>query len=88
MTFARQGMSWKDLTGECFESDHCAIVQLFVFVEDELAELVTGEDVEIIFKEGNFLEDSKNGKKFKKALQCIKRNDLVTKFEIYIATGK
>ena len=67
------------------------IVQLFNFcfsVEDELAELLTGEDVEIIFKEGNFLEDRKNRQTFKEALQGIGRNDLGTKFEIYLAVGK
>ena len=80
-------MIWNNLIGKYFENDHCTIVQLFLFVEDELAELVTGEDVEIIFKEGNFLEDSENRQKFRKALQGIKRNDLATKFDIYLAAG-
>ena len=53
-----------------------------------MAELVTGEDVEIIFKEGNFLEDCENRQTFKEALQEIGRNDLATKFEIYLAAGK
>ena len=68
------------------------IVQLFndvyFFVEDELAELVTGEDVEIVFNEENFLEDMENRQAFKEALQDIGRNDLATKFEIYLAAGK
>ena len=67
------------------------ILQLFNFyfsVEDEMAELVTGEDVEIISKEGNFLEDCENRQTFKEALQVIGRNDLATKFEIYLAAGK
>ena len=68
------------------------IVQLFsyvyFFVEDELAELVTGEDVEIIFNEGNFLEDRDNRETFKEALKDIGRDDLATKFKIYLAAGK
>ena len=68
------------------------IVQLFsyvyFFVEDELAELVTGEDVEIIFNEGNFLEDRDNRERFKEALKDIGRDDLATKFKIYLAAGK
>ena len=68
------------------------IVQLFsyvyFFVEDELAELVTGEDVEIIFNEGNFLEDRDNRETFKEALKDIERDDLATKFKIYLAAGK
>ena len=68
------------------------IVQLFsyvyFFVGDELAELVTGEDVEIIFNEGNFLEDSDNRETFKEALKDIGRDDLATKFKIYLAAGK
>ena len=68
------------------------IVQLFsyvyFFVEDELAELVTGEDVEIIFNEGNFLEDRNNRETFKEALKDIGRDDLATKFKIYLAAGK
>ena len=68
------------------------IIQLFsyvyFFVEDELAELVTGEDVEIIFNEGNFLEDRDNRERFKEALKDIGRDDLATKFKIYLAAGK
>ena len=68
------------------------IVQLFsyvyFFVGDELAELVTGEDVEIIFNEGNFLEDRDNRETFKEALKDIGRDDLATKFKIYLAAGK
>lgn len=68
------------------------IVQLFsyvyFFVGDELAELVTGEDVEIIFSEGNFLEDRDNRETFKEALKDIGRDDLATKFKIYLAAGK
>ena len=68
------------------------IVQLFnyvyFFVEDELAELVTGEDVDIIFNEGNFLEDRDNRETFKKALKDIGRDDLARKLKIYLAAGK
>ena len=67
------------------------ILQLFNFyfsVEDEMAELVIGKDVEITFSVGNFLEDCENRQTFKKALQYIGRNDLATKFEIYLAAGK
>ena len=51
-------------------------------------ELETGEDVEIIFREGNFLEDDLDRQTFKKALKAIGRNDLATKFEIYLAAGE
>ena len=68
------------------------IVQLFnyvyFFAENELAELVTGEDVKEIFNEENYLEDRDNRETFKEALQDIGRNDLATKFEIYLAAGK
>ena len=73
---------------------NCSIVLFYFlsnvnfFVEDELAELVTGEDVEIIFNERNFLEYRENRETFKEALQDIGRDDLATKFEIYLATGK
>ena len=68
------------------------IVQLFnyvyFFAENELAELVTGEDVKEIFNEENYLEDRDNRETFKEALQDIGRNDLATKFKIYLAAGK
>ena len=66
------------------------MIQLFnyFFIEDQLAELETGEDVEINFNEGSFLEGNLDKHTFKKALEIIGRNDLATKLEIYVAAGK
>ena len=60
----------------------------YFFIEDQLAELETGEDVEVIFNEANFLEGNLDKQTFKKALEIIGRNDLATKLEIYVAAGK
>ena len=60
----------------------------YFFIGDQLAELETGEDVEIIFNEANFLEGNLDKQTFKKALEIIGRNDLATKLEIYVAAGK
>ena len=60
----------------------------YLFLEDQLAELKTGEDVAIIFEEGNFLQQNLDRQLFKEALQTIGRNDLANKLEIYIAAGK
>ena len=60
----------------------------YFFLEDQLAELQTGEDVAIIFEEGNFLQENLDKQLFKEVLQTIGRNDLANKLEIYIAAGK
>ena len=60
----------------------------YFFLEDQLAELKTGEDVAIIFEEGNFLQQNLDRQLFKEALQTIGRNDLANKLGIYVAAGK
>ena len=56
--------------------------------EYQLAELETGEDVEIVFKEENLLESDLDKETFKRALEAIERHDLNIKLEIYVAAGK
>ena len=51
----------------------------YFFAGYQLAELETGKDVQILLKEGNFLEEDLNRRTFKKILQAIGRNDLATK---------
>lgn len=58
-----------------------------LFVEDALAELETGEDLEIVLEQENILEDDRDKKTFKDILQSIGRRDLATKMEIYLAVG-
>lgn len=58
------------------------------FAENELTELVTGEDLEIILEEQKYLEDGSNRNTFKKILQCIERADLAAKLETYLAIGE
>lgn len=58
-----------------------------LFVEDALAELETGEDLEIVLEQENLLEDDRDKKTFKEILQSIGRRDLATKMEIYLAVG-
>ena len=60
----------------------------YFVLENQLAELKSGEDVAIIFNEGNFLQDNQNRQTFKKTLQIIEKSDLVTKLEIYIGASK
>ena len=58
-----------------------------LFVEDALAELETGEDLEIVLEQENILDDDRDKKTFKEILQSIGRRDLATKMEIYLAVG-
>lgn len=89
MAFAGQGMRWKNLPKNNLGMIFVKLFNNFYFfVEDELVELEIGEDVAIIFKDTNYLEDSENRQTFKEALQGIERNNLATKFEIYLAAGK
>ena len=60
----------------------------FFIVEEQLLELQTVEDLEIIFEKGNFLKEDEDRYVFRKALEIIGRIDLVKKFEIYLAAGK
>ena len=59
----------------------------YFFVEDQVAEFETAEDVTLILMKGKLLEDNIIRETFKKSLQIIGRNDLVIKFEIYLAAG-
>ena len=59
----------------------------YFFVEDQLAELETGEDVAIFLKKDNLLEDNLFRENFKEILQMIGRNDLARNFKIYLAAG-
>lgn len=59
----------------------------YFFVEDQLAEFETGEDVAIFLKKDNLLEDNLFRENFKEILQMIGRNDLARNFEIYLAAG-
>ena len=60
----------------------------YFFAEDQLAEFETGENVALILKKGNLLEDNKFRETFKKSLQIIGRNDIARNFKIYLAAGK
>ena len=60
----------------------------YLFAEDQLAEMETGEDLEITFEQENFLEYKLDRKTLKEVLRAIGRNDLCTKFEIYLAIGE
>ena len=60
----------------------------YFIVEDQLAELETGEDIAIMFKKCNLLEENYDRKTFKKSLQIIGRSDLTNALEIYLAAGK
>ena len=64
------------------------ILPIFFFVEEQLLELQTLGDLEIILEKGNFLKEDEDRYVFRKALEFTGRMDLVKKFEIYVATGK
>ena len=58
------------------------------FLEDQLADLETREDVGIVLEDGNFLDENRDRYVFQIALQAIGRYDLATKLEIYLAGSK
>ena len=60
----------------------------YFFLEDQLVELETGEDIVIAFQQENLLEENVERQILKKALQIIGRDDLATKLQIYLAAGK
>ena len=60
----------------------------YVFIEDQLSELETGEDVAIMFGKCNMLEADGDRRTLKEALQIIGRRDISTQLEIYLAAGK
>ena len=47
----------------------------------------TGEDVAIVLKKANFLNENLDRVTLKQTLQIIGRNDLATKLEIYVGAG-
>ena len=57
-------------------------------VDDQLAELEIGKDVENMFKKCNMLGEKHDRKTFKQFLQIIRRKDLIIKLEIYLAAGR
>ena len=58
------------------------------FLEDQLADLETREDVGIVLEDGNFLDENRDRYVFQIALQAVRRYDLATKLEIYLAGSK
>ena len=58
------------------------------FLEDQLADLETREDVGIVLEDGNFLDENRDRYVFQIALQAVGRYDLATKLEIYLAGSK
>ena len=58
------------------------------FLEDQLADLETREDVGIVLADGNFLDENRDRYVFQIALQAVGRYDLATKLEIYLAGSK
>lgn len=58
------------------------------FVEHQLSKLETGEDIVLMFKKCDMLQDRLDWKTWKNCLRIIGRNDLSTTFDIYIAAGK
>ena len=58
------------------------------FLEDQLADLETKEDVAIVLEDGNFLDEHQDRCVFQIALQTVGRYDLATKLEIYLAASK
>ena len=59
-----------------------------IFLDDQLAELETGEDVEIISEQESLLEVDLDRLLFGEFLKTIGRSDLAVKMEIYTAIGK
>lgn len=64
------------------------ILTNYFSVDDQLAELEIGKDVENMFKKCNMLGEKHDRKTFKQFLQIIRRKDLIIKLEIYLAAGR
>ena len=64
------------------------ILTNYFSVDDQLAELEIGKDVENMFKECNMLGEKDDRKTFKQFLQIIRRKDLIIKLEIYLAADR
>ena len=60
----------------------------YFFIEDQLSELETGEDVAIMFEKCNMLERDNDWRTLKEALQIIGRKDISKQLQIYLAAGK
>lgn len=71
-----------------YYKQYASVIVCLFFVEDQLEELETGEDVAIIFRKGNFLQGYVDRQTFKKALKVIWRNDLARMLDIYVTAGK
>ena len=57
-------------------------------LEEQLTELQTGQDLAIIFKDGNFLQKYRDRKVFKEVLQIVGKTDLAVNVEKHIVAGK
>ena len=57
-------------------------------LEEHLTELQTGQDLAIIFKDGNFLQKYRDRKVFKEVLQIVGKTDLAVNLEKHIVAGK
>ena len=60
----------------------------YLCVENQLAALKNGADVEIIFEQEICLEENLDEEILKIFLKTIGRNDLVTTLEVYLAIGE
>ena len=60
----------------------------YFFIEDQLSELETGDDVAIMFGKCNMLEEGDSCRVLKEALQIIGRRDISKQLEIYLGAGK
>ena len=59
----------------------------YFFIEDQLSELETGDDVAILFGKINMLEGDDGRRILKEALQIIGRRDIRKQFDIYLGAG-
>ena len=57
----------------------CIKIENYFFSDGQLAELISGKDIEKIFLKENFSQKNRDRQIFKKSLQVIGRNDLALK---------
>ena len=60
----------------------------YFFIEDQLSELETGDDVAIMFGKCSMLEGDDGRRILKEALQIIGRRDISKQLDIYLGAGK
>ena len=60
----------------------------YFFIEDQISELETGEDVAIMFRKCNILEGEHGRRTLKEAFEIIGRRNISKQLEIYLAAGK